>query len=99
MHLETHRKTRKQENWNSYLWAPDILYNPHMEKYCIYLSANGDEWVSNIVLLAADSVIGPYEYAGSVLELLEYLMLLVYTLILKKMLFHLKRGYAASAAE
>ncbi len=59
-------KDEKAENWNSYLWAPDIVYNPHMEKYCIYLSANGDEWVSNIVLLTADNVMGPYEYAGSV---------------------------------
>ncbi|MCM1188719.1 MAG: glycoside hydrolase family 43 protein [bacterium] len=54
------------DGWNGYLWAPDIIYNPHMEKYCMYLSANGDNWKSNIVLLTADSVTGPYEYAGSI---------------------------------
>ncbi len=49
-----------------YLWAPDMIYNEAMQKYCIYLSANGDHWQSNIVLLTGDSVTGPFEYAGSV---------------------------------
>lgn len=53
-------------SWESYLWAPDIIYNEAMGKYCIYLSANGDTWKSNIVLLTSDVVTGPYEYAGSV---------------------------------
>lgn len=52
--------------WYSYLWAPDIIYNEAMGKYCVYLSANGDTWKSNIVLLTSDVVTGPYEYAGSV---------------------------------
>lgn len=49
-----------------YLWAPDIVYNETMGKYCLYLSANGDHWQSNIVLLTGDSVEGPFTYAGSV---------------------------------
>lgn len=53
-------------NWYDYLWAPDVVYNPIMGKYCMYLSANGDDWKSNIVLLVADAVAGPYSYAGSV---------------------------------
>lgn len=53
-------------SWYDYLWAPDIIYNEAMGKYCIYLSANGDAWVSNIVLLTADKVTGPYDYAGTV---------------------------------
>lgn len=53
-------------SWYDYLWAPDIIYNETMEKYCIYLSANGDNWISNIVLLTADEVTGPYDYAGTV---------------------------------
>ena len=52
--------------WFDYLWAPDVIYNRKMRKYCVYLSANGDDWKSNIVLLTADKVEGPYEYAGSV---------------------------------
>lgn len=53
-------------NWNDYLWAPDVIYNPVLEKYCVYLSANGDNWKSNIVLLTADSIDGPYTYEGSI---------------------------------
>lgn len=53
-------------SWNDYLWAPDIIYNTAMEKYCVYLSANGDNWKSNIVLLTADEVTGPYDYAGTI---------------------------------
>lgn len=52
--------------WNGYLWAPDIIYNPVMGKYCMYLSANGDYWKSNIVLLTADAADGPYDYAGTI---------------------------------
>lgn len=53
-------------SWYDYLWAPDIIYNEAMGKYCIYLSANGDDWISNIVLLTSDNIKGPYDYAGSV---------------------------------
>lgn len=48
------------------LWAPDILWNPEMEKYCMYLSVNGNDWHSSIVLCTADNVDGPYTYAGTI---------------------------------
>lgn len=53
-------------SWYGYLWAPDMIYNEAMGKYCYYLSANGDTWKSNIVLLTSDSATGPFEYAGSI---------------------------------
>ena len=53
-------------SWYSYLWAPDVVYNEAMGKYCYYLSANGDTWKSNIVLLTSDTATGPWEYAGSI---------------------------------
>ena len=59
-------KDDSAKSWFDYLWAPDIVYNRKMRKYCVYLSANGDDWKSNIVLLVADRAEGPYEYAGSV---------------------------------
>lgn len=59
-------KDETSGSWNGYLWAPDIVYNPIMEKYCMYLSANGDDWKSNIVLLTADAADGPYDYAGTI---------------------------------
>lgn len=70
--LETRNEVRawnKEGNagdWFGYLWAPDVVYNTAMGKYCVYLSADGDDWKSNIVMLTADYVTGPYEYAGSV---------------------------------
>lgn len=48
------------------LWAPDVIYNENMGKYCMYMSVNGDDWNSVIVLLTADDIEGPYEYAGPV---------------------------------
>lgn len=36
------------------MWAPDVVWNPNMQKYCMYLSLNGDHWASVIVLLTSD---------------------------------------------
>lgn len=36
------------------MWAPDVIWNPNMQKYCMYLSLNGDNWASVIVLLTSD---------------------------------------------
>lgn len=52
---------------NGNMWAPDIIYNPNMGKYCLYLSLNGDHWASVIVLMTADKVEGPYTYQGPIL--------------------------------
>jgi arabinan endo-1,5-alpha-L-arabinosidase len=48
------------------MWAPDVIYNTAMNKYCMYMSVNGDNWNSVIVLLTADYIKGPYEYVGPV---------------------------------
>lgn len=48
------------------LWAPDVIYNEKMGKYCLYMSVNGDDWNSVIVMLTADNIEGPYEYGGPV---------------------------------
>jgi beta-xylosidase len=67
---ETIKKIREWNkdsgDWYGYLWAPDVVYNPVLGKYCYYLSANGDDWKSNIVMLTSDSPTGPFDYAGSV---------------------------------
>lgn len=47
-------------------WAPDIVYNPNMGKWCYYLSLNGDYWASVIVLMTSDNAEGPFEYQGPV---------------------------------
>ncbi len=48
------------------LWAPDVIWNPTMEKWCMYLSINGDNANCSIVLLTADNIEGPYLYQGPV---------------------------------
>ena len=48
------------------MWAPDIVYNKKMKKWCLYFSINGDNWASSIVLLTADEINGPYVYQGPV---------------------------------
>ncbi|MDE7271459.1 MAG: glycoside hydrolase family 43 protein [Lachnospiraceae bacterium] len=63
---EEYCETASNPNLNGNLWAPDVIYNPNMSKYCFYMSVNGDDWNSVIVLLTADSIEGPYEYVGPV---------------------------------
>ena len=48
------------------LWAPDVIYNKAMKKWCMYMSVNGDKWYSSIVLLTADNIEGPYTYQAPV---------------------------------
>ncbi len=53
-------------NIDGNMWAPDVVYNPTMGKWCYYLSVNGDGWHSSIILLTADHITGPYTYQGPV---------------------------------
>ncbi len=48
-------------------WAPDIIYNPEMGKYCLYQSINGGHWNSAVVLLTSDNIEGPYVYEAPVI--------------------------------
>lgn len=48
------------------LWAPDVIWNDAMQKWCMYMSVNGDSWFSSIVLLTSDDIEGPYEYQAPV---------------------------------
>ena len=48
------------------LWAPDVIYNPTMGKWLLYMSLNADYWQSVIVCMASDNVEGPYVYQGPV---------------------------------
>jgi len=51
---------------NGNMWAPDVIWNPVMQKWCQYLSVNGDGWHSSIILLTSDNIEGPYEYQAPV---------------------------------
>ncbi|MBR1548641.1 MAG: glycoside hydrolase family 43 protein [Prevotella sp.] len=48
------------------MWAPDVIYNEKMKKWCMYLSINGDWWYSSIILLTSNSIVGPYTYQAPV---------------------------------
>ncbi|MBW3082039.1 glycoside hydrolase family 43 protein [Bifidobacterium sp. 6T3] len=47
-------------------WAPDVIRNDTMGKWCMYLSVNGHEFRSVIVLLTADRLDGDWTYVGPV---------------------------------
>ena len=48
------------------MWAPDVIYNKKLGKWCMYLSINGDHWYSSIIMLTADRIEGPYRYQAPV---------------------------------
>ena len=48
------------------LWAPCVIWNKKMKKWCQYLSVNGPNYNSVIIMLTADKIIGPYTYQGPV---------------------------------
>ena len=60
--------TRKNNTYDvgGMMWAPDVIWNPVMKKWCMYLSINGDYWYSSIILLTADNIEGPYRYQAPV---------------------------------
>ena len=59
---------RGSSNYNidGNMWAPDVIWNKAMEKWCMYLSINGDNWYSSIILLTSDKIEGPYRYQAPV---------------------------------
>lgn len=48
------------------MWAPDVIYNKEMGKWCYYLSLNGDNWASVIILMTGDSPVGPFTYQAPI---------------------------------
>lgn len=56
----------KNYNVQGFMWAPDVVYNKAMGKWCMYMSIDGDYWYSSIVLLTADTLEGDWTYEGIV---------------------------------
>lgn len=48
------------------LWAPDVIWNEKMGKWCMYMSVNGDSFYSSIVLLTSESLTGDWTRVGTV---------------------------------
>lgn len=47
-------------------WAPDVIWNEKMNKWCMYMSVNGPDCNSVIVLCTADTLDGDWEVKGPV---------------------------------
>lgn len=60
------RYTANNPNLGGNQWAPDVIWNPTMKKWCMYMSLNGDDWRSSIALLTSNNITGPYIYQGPV---------------------------------
>lgn len=50
------------------LWAPDVIWNDTMQKWCMYMSINGPDWNSTISLLTSDRLDGNWTYVGPVIQ-------------------------------
>ena len=60
------KRTDSGYNIDGNMWAPDVIWNTAMQKWCMYLSINGDQWHSSIILLTSANIQGPYKYQGPV---------------------------------
>lgn len=65
-HCATYTTVTEAEWVRGDMWAPDMVYNPNMGKWCMYLSLNGDYWASVIIMLTADSPSGPFTYQAPI---------------------------------
>lgn len=64
--FDAHAWQAKGNNVKGMQWAPDIVYNKTMKKWCMYMSLNGDHWCSSIVCFVSDNIEGPWVYQGPV---------------------------------
>ena len=64
--FDAHGWQKKGNTVKGMQWAPDVIYNKTMKKWCIYMSLNGDNWASSIVCFTSDNVEGPWKYQGPV---------------------------------
>lgn len=64
--FDAHGWQYKGYNVQGNQWAPDIVYNKTMKKWCMYMSLNGDHWCSSIVCFTSDDLEGPWVYQGPV---------------------------------
>ena len=64
--FDAHAWQAKGNNVKGMQWAPDVIYNKTMKKWCMYMSLNGDNWCSTIVCFISDDLEGPWIYQGPV---------------------------------
>ena len=64
--FDAHAWQAKGNNVQGMQWAPDVIYNKTMKKWCMYMSLNGANWCSSIVCFVSDNIEGPWVYQGPV---------------------------------
>ena len=64
--FDAHGWQKKGNTVKGMQWAPDVIYNKTMKKWCMYMSLNGDNWASSIACFTSDNVEGPWKYQGPV---------------------------------
>ena len=64
--FDAHGWQKKGNTVKGMQWAPDVIYNKTMKKWCMYMSLNGDNWASSIVCFTSDNIEGPWKYQGPV---------------------------------
>lgn len=64
--FDAHGWQKKGNTVKGMQWAPDVIYNKTMKKWCLYMSLNGDNWASSIVCFTSDNIEGPWKYQGPV---------------------------------
>lgn len=64
--FDAHAWQAQGNNVKGMQWAPDVIYNKTMQKWCMYMSLNGDNWCSTIVCFISDNLEGPWIYQGPV---------------------------------
>ncbi len=56
-----------ENEWQTNVWAADVIYNPQMGKYCYYASCSVWGTPASVIWMAtSDNIEGPYEYEDAV---------------------------------
>ena len=56
-----------EEDWQTNIWAADVIYNEEMGKYCYYASSSVWGLPQSVIWFAtSDSIEGPYKYENTV---------------------------------
>ncbi len=56
-----------EADWQTNIWAADVIYNEKMSKYCYYASSSVWGTPGSVIWLAtSDNIEGPYEYQESI---------------------------------
>ena len=64
--FDAHAWQHQGDNVQGNQWAADIIYNPTMGKWLMYMSLNGDKWGASIVCFVSNNAEGPWTYQGPV---------------------------------